>query len=608
MSQLAANTDARPPARAAEIGESTGSTPVDAALLDLQRFTLMLVDDDPIMLEMVQAYLESYGYGRFVTTSDPRNAFDLLMRHRPDTLLLDLSMPGISGFEILARIRADEELRYTPVIILTGESDAQSRLRALELGATDFLTKPVDPSELVLRVRNVIAFKAYQDRLAQTDLLTGLPNRRSFQAALAAALVTQVQAAGRSALLHVDLDRFKQINDAHGRKTGDRVLCAAAQVLQRTLAAYQPSGGQLDAGVVCARIGGNGFGVLLPGLHSMTHAEDAIGLARRILNAFSEPFLIDGNALRVSASLGVALSPADGEDAESLLKSAEMAMYLAKRRGRDTYAFFAKDLNARAAGRPSGEAELRQAIERSELFLRFQPKVELASGRIVGAEATVGWQHPERGAIATAAFHALAEEAGLMAEVDRWALRAACTQVGVWSQQGLSLLTIAVNVSPTLVKRGLVWDTVRGALDRSGVLPPHLTLEFTEAVLMDNPSASLGLLRELAQIGLRLTIDEVGSGYSSLAYLSRSPLAELKIDATLIAGLPGSRESCAAVSAMIAMAGKLDLQVFAAGVEHPAQLAFLREQGCHGYQGPLCSRPVPAEAFAQIVRGAIGAG
>jgi diguanylate cyclase (GGDEF)-like protein len=299
----------------------------DVALLDLQRFTLMLVDDDPLMLDTVQAYLESYGYGRFLTTSDPGAAMDLLIQHRPDTLLLDLSMPGISGFDILEQIRSHPELRYTPVIILTGEIDWQARLRALELGATDFLTKPVDPSELVLRVRNVLAFKAYQDRLAQTDLLTGLPNQRTFHAAVAAALASAAQAAAGCALLHVDLDRFKQVNDRLGRRGGDRVLCAAAQAIEHAVSASQRSAGAEAARMpLCARIGGNGFGVLLPALDSLTRIEEATGLARRILNAFAEPLQIDGSALSLTASVGVVLSEADGDDAESLLKHAEMAM------------------------------------------------------------------------------------------------------------------------------------------------------------------------------------------------------------------------------------------------------------------------------------------
>jgi diguanylate cyclase (GGDEF)-like protein len=532
----------------------------------------------------------------------------LLERHRPDALLLDLSMPGLSGFDILTQIRAHEELRYTPVIILTGESDTEARLRALELGATDFLTKPVDPSELVLRMRNVLAFKAYQDRLAETDLLTGLPNRRTFFAAVADVLASPGESATGCALLHVDLDRFKQINDTYGRKLGDRALLAAGQVIERVLAtAQRQAGTQPSTRLLCARIGGNGFGLLLPDLHNLTQAEDATGLARRILNAFSEPLQVDGNELHVSVSVGVALSPADGDDADSLLKHAEMAMYLAKRRGRDTYAFFSKDVNARATGRMTLETELRQAIDRTELLLYFQPKVELDSERIVGVEVMPGWKHPERGIIGPEHFAPAAEQAGLTAEVDQWVLRGACTQLELWSQQGLPSLTISVNVSPALVKRGLVWDTVRGALDRSGVLPQRLVLEWSEAVLMENGTSGLALLRELEQMGLRLALDNVGSGYSSFAYLSRSPLVELKIDAGLVAGLPGSRESHVAVSAILAMAEKLDLKVTATGVENPAQLELLRALGCHAYQGPLCSRPVTADAFVQLLRRSTGA-
>jgi diguanylate cyclase (GGDEF)-like protein len=577
----------------------------DAALLDLQRFTLMLVDDDLLMLDTVQAYLESYGYGRFVTTSDPRAAMGLLAKHRPDTVLLDLSMPELNGFDILAQVRAHPELRYTPVIILTGESDTEARLRALELGATDFLTKPVDPSELVLRVRNVLAFKAYQDRLAATDLLTGLPNQRTFHTALAAALAGVSQAAG-CALLHVDLDRFKQVNERLGRRGGDRVLCAAARAIERALAAApRAAGADAARKPLCARIGGNSFGVLLPALDNLTQIDEATALARRLLDAFADPLQVEGGALSITASVGVALSPADGDDAESLLRHAEMAMYLAKRRGRDTYAFFAREANPRGTAGITLDAELRQALDRNELVLYFQPEVEIASGRIAAAEVLVGWRHPEKGLIAPEQFASMPNGAGLTGEVARWALRAACNQFGVWGQQGLPPVTLALDVPADLVERELVWDTVRGALDRSGVLPQYLTLEFDEAVLTDDASSSLSLLRELSKIGVRLAVDRAGGGYLSPAFLSRSPLTELKLDAALVAGLPADRHSCAAVGALIAMADKLALKVVAIGVETPAQLEFLHGQGCHGYQGALCSRPLTAEPFAQLLlRGA----
>jgi EAL domain-containing protein (putative c-di-GMP-specific phosphodiesterase class I) len=254
------------------------------------------------------------------------------------------------------------------------------------------------------------------------------------------------------------------------------------------------------------------------------------------------------------------------------------------------------------------EMQLRQALERSEFALHFQPKLQIESNRMAGAEVLIGWQHPEKGMLASDVFLPIAEEAGLATEVDQWLLRAACAQLGIWSQQGLPPLTLTVNLSPTLVKRGLAWDAVRGAVDRSGVLPQRLMLAFSEAVLMEHAGSSMTLLRELNQMGVRLAIDNFGNGGCSVAYLSRSPLVQLKLDPSLIAGLPQDRASGTAVGAVIAMAAKLDLNVVAAGVDNAAQLDFLRGQHCHEYQGRLSGGALLAEPFAQLLRGSVDAG
>jgi diguanylate cyclase (GGDEF)-like protein len=550
--------------------------------------------------------LEEAGYRRFITTSKPTEAMGLLEQSRPDVLLLDLSMPMVSGFDILAQVRAHDELRYIPIIILTAESTAEAKLRALKLGATDFLTKPVDPSELQLRVRNALAFKAYQDRLADCDALTGLPNRRKFIAEVTAALIDNGQDSRACVVLYIDLDRFKQVNDTLGHHIGDKVLCGVSQLLNDTVTPVEPNSGPRNResefhGVV-ARVGGNSFAMLLPELHHLKKEDTAVSLGRRLLQAFSEPLDIDGHEVFISGSIGLALSPADGTDAQTLVKHAEMAMYQAKKRGRNCFEFFSVQMNAHARERLTLENQLRRAVQREELVLFYQPKVDVASGRIVGAEALVRWTHPDLGMVSPAKFIPIAEETGLIVEIGQWVLRAACAQTKRWIEQGLPPLSISVNVSSAQFKQNKVWHALSGALAHSGLAPQCLVLELTESMLMENASDSINMLMELKQMGVKLSVDDFGTGYSSLTYLSQFPLDELKIDRSFVKGLAIDRRSTAIVGAIIALARELNLKIVAEGVETKKQLQFLQSRPCDEYQGYLCSRPAPAALFANLVK------
>ena len=571
----------------------------------LRNATVMMVDDDPLMLEVVQTFLEEAGYTSFVTTSRPAEAMTMMVERQPDILLLDLMMPEVSGFDILTRIRGDDELRYTPVIILTAESDPAARLKALELGATDFLTKPVDSSELRLRLRNALAFKAYQDRLADFDALTGLLNRKKFRSALSATL-TSTPRTSACALLHVDLDRFKQINDTLGHRVGDKLLCAVAKILEGTFinaeATGWPGSRVPESTVLLARVSGNGFAALLPNLHNLSKVDNATSVARQVLGAFSEPFHIDGHELFVTASIGIAVSPGDGEEADALLKSAEMAMYQAKKRGRNTYEFFSGEMNAHSLERLTLETQLRHAAERGEFVLFYQPKVDVLTRRITGAEALIRWKHPELGIVSPAKFIPIAEETGLIVEIGQWVLRAACAQVKAWTQAGLPPLSVSVNVSTAQFKQRKVWHAVRGALERSGIMPGQLVLELTESMLMESADDSIDMLNELKEIGVKISVDDFGTGYSSLSYLSRFPIDELKIDRSFVSGLPLDRNGAAITGAIIALARELGLKTVAEGVESNEQLQFLQARRCDQYQGYLCSRPAPPELFANLLK------
>ncbi|MEP6605608.1 MAG: bifunctional diguanylate cyclase/phosphodiesterase [Nitrosospira sp.] len=408
----------------------------------------------------------------------------------------------------------------------------------------------------------------------------------------------------------MDLDRFKQINDTLGHHVGDRILCAAAALIERavadTLSTHEALTAEVRSKVLLARVSGNGFAILLHDLHFHKKADVAGALARRVNNLFNDTLPVDSHEVFVTASIGVAISPADGEDADMLLKHAEMAMYQAKKRGRNCCEFFSDQINARARERSTLEHQLRRAVEREELVLLYQPKVDVASGRIKGAEALIRWAHPDLGMVSPIKFIPIAEETGLIVEIGQWVLRSACVQATKWMEQGLLDLSISVNVSAEQFKQRKVWHAVSGALAHSGLPAGQLVLELTETMLMENASDSVGMLRELKQMGVKVSIDDFGTGYSSLSYLSHFPLDELKIDRSFVRGLGTNKHSMPIVGAIIALARELGLTIVAEGVETKTQLQFLKDRQCDVYQGYLCSRPAPADLFAGIVRRANG--
>jgi diguanylate cyclase len=566
--------------------------PVASGLHDV---TVMMVDDEPMMTDVIQTYLEDAGYGRFVAVNDPLLALEAARRHRPGLILLDLMMPGLSGFEILERMRGDEELRYVPVIVLTAASNAASKLRALELGATEFLSKPVDESELVLRVRNSLVFKVYQDRLANEDPLTGLPNRRIFVQRLRLGL--QRERSGVLALLHINLDRFKQINDSLGQRAGDRLLAAVAERLASCTRREEGRAGRGRAEApTLARLGGDEFALLLPDIE----APDVAGrVARRILGAMARPFALDGKELFVTPSIGISVHPHDGADDEALLRNAGVAMAHAKTSGRNTFEFYASELNQVSSQRLALETDLRRAIRRDELLLHYQPKVDLASGRVIGAEALLRWQHAELGLIPPDRFIPIAEESGLIVEIGEWVVHRACAQMAEW--RDLPELKIAVNVSRHEMVAGGLVDAVQQAMQRHGIAAGRLVVELTESMLMDRVDFTTRQLKALRALGVDLSIDDFGTGYSSMSYLRRFPLDELKIDRSFVAGTPADKAGAAIVQTIIALGHSLGMRVVAEGVETEEQRALLHSLGCDTFQGYLCSRPLAPEAFAARV-------
>lgn len=563
---------------------------------------IMMVDDEPTTIEVLEAFLEGEGYANFVTTNDPRDALPLAESHRPDVLLLDLNMPNMSGLEVLTLIRNDEALRHTPVIILTSSSEEETKLEALELGASEFLSKPVDPSELALRLRNTLATKAYQDHLLHYDGLTGLPNRRLFLERTDRLLERAGTRPTKCAVFHVDIDRFKQINEALGHRVGDLVLKAVAERIDESIRASDLLGTtaiQVERSPL-SRVGGDEFLLFLPEIHSV---DRAALIAMRILSDMAEPFSPEGQDLFLTSSIGIALFPGDGKDAEILADNARVALSHVKQRGGNDYQFYSKSLNAESFERLSLESQLRTALDRDELLLHYQPKVDFGTGRVVGAEALMRWQHPELGLVPPERFIAIAEETGLITSLGDWALRSACQQNKAWQSAGFGKIPVSVNVSSRQFYPSELLETIRGALQESGMEGRDLVLEVTESLLIENPESLQEMLREIKEMGVKISIDDFGTGYSSLSYLKRLPLDELKIDRSFVNGIPTDADDVAIVTAIIGMAKSLGLTVVAEGVETEEQLAFLAEHGCDQYQGFLFSRPIDPSHWTELFGG-----
>ncbi len=575
---------------------------LDNQILTSKHATIVMVDDEPTIIETLQMFLEDVGYDNFVATTESQRAMGLLADKKPDVVLLDLMMPEISGLEILSRMRSDDAFKHIPVIILTSVTDSETKMNALELGVNDFLSKPVDPSELALRLRNTLAAKAYQDRLMFYDGVTDLPNRRMFLERLAAGLKRAKHESRPCAILQIGLDRFKQINDTLGPSVGDALLRAVAVRLIECIRKTDVLGRSLPLGDDeghLSRVGGDEFILCLPGIRRL---EDTALVARRILAALTKAFHTDAREVFITASIGIAAYPTDGDDVDVLIQHADVALAHAKQRERGTYQYYSKELNARSLERLDLENQLRKAIDQQQLFLHFQPKYEVKTGRVTGAEALMRWNHPELGIVPPGTFIPMAEEMDLITLFGEWALHEVCALNKQWQSSGMEPVRVAVNVSARQFRdTDRFKQAIRNALESSGLEGKYLALELTEGTIMANPQEVCHTLKEIKEMGVELSIDDFGTGYSSLAYLRRFPLDEIKVDRTFLRDIPQNEDDAAIVTAIIVLAHSLGLRVVTEGVETEGQLAFLKERGCDEYQGFLSSKPLKPPDFLALV-------
>jgi diguanylate cyclase (GGDEF)-like protein/PAS domain S-box-containing protein len=423
---------------------------------------------------------------------------------------------------------------------------------------------------------------------AQHDLLTGLPNRMLLNDRIGQAIASEPRHAKHIAVLFLDLDGFKHINDSLGHPIGDRLLQSVARRLVECVRASD----------TVSRQGGDEFVVLLS---RGAQWVDAATVAKRMLQAVAEPHSIDGRDLHITTSIGVSVYPDDGEDAETLIKNADTAMYQAKENGRHRYQFFTPAMNARAVERQSIEQGLRQAMERQEFVLHYQPQIDLRTGAISGAEALIRWMHPTRGLVLPEQFIPIAEDCGLILPIDNWVLRRACEQARAWVDAGLPAMTMAVNVSAMELEDPTFLEGLFAILKEMGLDPSFLEVELTESVLMKHAESGASILQILRAGGVQVAIDDFGTGYSSLSYLHKFAVDALKIDQSFVGRITSARDDVSLVAAVISMARSLKLRVTAEGVETLEQLAFLQALDCDEAQGFYFGRPVPAQQFAELL-------
>lgn len=493
---------------------------------------------------------------------------------------------GKTGLGMIVKVRSDE--LYLPVRQQLGYTlGAIALLVAIGIVLLRWQITPLARS-LVAQIHERKLAEERFAHLAHHDSLTNLPNRVLFHDRLQLAMIDANRRKQSVAVMFLDLDRFKTINDTLGHDAGDELLKQAAQRLTACL----------RAGDTVSRLAGDEFAMVLPGAESVEHTRH---LAQRLIGVFTEPFTIREQQIFITASVGITLYPADAATVEGLLKNADTAMYRAKDTGRNNFQFYSADMHAQAVKRLTLENRLRGAIERAELVLHYQPIVNLKSGQIVGMEALLRWNHPELGLVPPLDFIPLAEESGLIIPIGRWVLQTTCAQARVWQDAGLPPLQLSVNLSARQFQKDLV-DTVATVLRETGLGPQCLELELTESVVMQNPEMAVTTLDALDRMGVRLSIDDFGTGYSSLSYLKRFPIDTLKIDRSFMRDVPGNGDDMKIIAAIVTLAHGLDIRVVVEGVETALQLSYMRELRCDAMQGYLFSKPLPAELFALLVR------
>lgn len=693
--------------------------------------TILVADDDTATRLLLRETLEQAGF-LVVEAENGAQVNALFNKHRPEIVLLDVEMPEKDGFSACFELRQNPDGKTVPVLMVTGLDDLDSINKAYEVGATDFVTKPINWTILAHRVRYMLrAGRAFRDlrssegrlanaqrianlgnwewdverhslrcseetyrifgvrppvqgstydvffntvhpadrdivkaaldralrrgksfsldhrivtpngsermvhqqaeilfdldgnalrmsgtiqditerkraeeqirTLAYYDTLTDLPNRIMFKEHLGKALARSRRRNTLIAILILDLDRFKRINDTLGHTLGDQLLREVANRLVHSVRKEDMISRHVydESAASVARLGGDEFAIMLADVESV---QIAAKVARRTLDLLSAPISLEKQEVFATASIGITVFPFDGEDVETLLKNADTAMYHAKSEGRNNYQYYTKSMNASAFENLALENSLRRALEREEFVLYYQPQVDIDSGKIVGVEALIRWIHPEMGLISPVQFIPLALETGLITQMDEWGLRVACLQNKAWQEMGLPPICMSVNVSSHQFRQKDLTKTVARILSETRLDPRYLDIELTESTIMENAEETVNTLHALKDMGIRLSVDDFGTGYSSLSYLKRFPLDTVKIDRSFIKDITTDPDDEALTRAILAMSNSLKLKVIAEGVETATQLRFLAANGCDEFQGYLFSRPIAADEITKLLK------
>jgi len=588
--------------------------------------TVLVVDDDPGTRLLIGTALAMAGFG-VTTVADGKSALEEFRARPVDCIILDVVMPGMSGFEVCNALRTIPDGRHVPILMQTSLDDLESITRAYDAGATDFSSKGINPMLLAQRVKFLVRAKQTQDQLRESearvrylayyDPLTSLPNRQRLLQILEQHIAWAVLRQRGIAVLMLDIDNFSRINDTQGQAVGDALLKEVAGRLQLCLrdtdrATARDTNRSTDRGtgrdtargslhLDCdvamgdtndwvARTGDDEFALALPGIATVSAAQAVV---RRIQLALQRPFAIAQQEMSLCACIGVSIFPADAVDAEALVTNADAAMHYAKRIGQGGVEFFKKSISTRAAKHLSLEADLHKALERQEFTLNYQPRLALDDLRVEAVEALLRWLHPQRGLVPPDEFIPLAEQNGLIVEIGDWVLREACAQARRWHDAGGPSWQVAVNVSGVQFRDGTLVHRVSSAIDAAGIDAHAIELEFTEGALIEYSSAVGKAVKSLKDLGVATALDDFGTGYSSMSYLRHFPIDTLKIDRIFVRDI-GSKSAGNAplVDAIIAMAKSLGLATVAEGVETEAQWQYLRNRGANQVQGFLFCRPL----------------
>ncbi len=578
--------------------------------VDVNKPLILVVDDDLATRLLMRASLEKAGY-RVAEAEDGLVAITEFEQLKPDVILLDVMMPKLDGFHTCRAIRKLPGGEHTPILMITGLEDIESIHRSFDSGATDFTTKPINWAILNYRVKYMLrASEAFNDvinkqkqiqKLAFFDQLTGLANRTMFMDTLEISLAKSVEEETQLAVLFLDLDRFKTINDTLGHQAGDILLKNVAERISLSIRDTDPLSRVRNirpSKKHISRIGGDEFTIMLPNLKN---PEDAGLVAKRVNKALQEPFQINDNEVFISASIGISISPFDGSDPEVLMKHADLAMYHAKEKGKNGFQFYKKSLNVRAREQLEFENDVRKAIQNENFTLHYQPQIDMRSGYIVGVEALARWNHEQRGAVSPAKFIPAIEELGLIVPFTDWVISQTGQQRLSWREEGLTTLRIAINISSKQFLQQDIPGKITAMLERYDLNPAFFELELTESVLAQRNDETIAVLRDMHNLGINISVDDFGTGYSSLVYLKTFPVNIVKIDRFFVRDILTSNQDAAIVKAIIVMAQSMGMKTIAEGIEEVAQFELLREMGCDFGQGYLFSPALPAAELAEMV-------